>query len=89
MNSPQTINKIIVVGILTIAISIIGVIAFVSGDHKELVTILSNVISGLIGFLGSSVAHAFSSVEKPTTGSSTSSGDVINVAPVNPAKEEN
>lgn len=60
MSSPQTLNKIIVIGILILAVCIVGVVAFVQGDHKELVTILSNVISGLIGFLGSSVAHAFS-----------------------------
>lgn len=62
--SPQGLNKMIVLGILLIALCIVAVIAFRPGDHKELVTILSNVISGLVGFLGSSVAHAFSLAKK-------------------------
>lgn len=60
MNPAQGINKIIVVGLLSLAMAIIAVVAFAPGDHKELITILSNLASGMIGFLGSSVAHAFS-----------------------------
>ena len=61
----QTLNKIIVVGILLISAGILAIIALIQGEHKELVTILGNTVSGLIGFLGSSVAHAFSLQDKP------------------------
>lgn len=64
-SNPQTINKLIVIGILLIAIGIVAEVALIKGDHKELVTILSNIVSGLIGFMGSSVAHAFSTSKEP------------------------
>lgn len=60
MSSPQTLNKIIVVGLIGIAFAILAIIAFRPTDNKEMETILSNLTSGFLGFLGSSVAHAYS-----------------------------